>query len=416
MYQPLDSGHNGHNGHKYHSLGIVWKNHVYKLIGILVILLIFVQYLSNFLITSEPLSEMPTHSLPSKSDGFWWPVRSSIQSNGSSSASGSASLLESMDSENIKLHPYPQERSLSFARIFPQSLHHFNQPQPNLSASPLSHHDDEHGDSNSSSLSSSILSSHLVPTAQMSTFQASQSSHSELCSVVPPRLVGKLKVLRDIYDWSTLEGKFPQLMPGGCFKNTECKARQKVALIIPYRHREDHLKTFLNNIHPILLRQQVDYCVYVIEQIGNTSFNRAKLFNIGFNEAIKQNNYDCFIFHDVDLIPEDDRNIYRCTEQPRHMSVAIDTMKYRLPYESIFGGVSALSRDQLIALNGFSNEYWGWGGEDDDMSRRILYGGFRISRPPAKYARYTMLRHVKDAPNPDRLICKTFQCQTPDQA
>ena len=51
--------------------------------------------------------------------------------------------------------------------------------------------------------------------------------------------------------------------------------------------------------------------------------------NIGFLEALKQYDYECFIFHDVDLIPEDDRNLYTCPEQPRHMSVAIDKFSYR---------------------------------------------------------------------------------------
>jgi hypothetical protein len=38
--------------------------------------------------------------------------------------------------------------------------------------------------------------------------------------------------------------------------------------------------------------------------------------------------WECLIFHDVDLIPEDDRNIYSCPSEPRHMSVAVNTMNY----------------------------------------------------------------------------------------
>ena len=51
---------------------------------------------------------------------------------------------------------------------------------------------------------------------------------------------------------------------------------------------------------------------------------RAMLMNVGAAEALKSYDYLCFIFHDVDLLPEDDRNLYSCPVQPRHMSVAIN--------------------------------------------------------------------------------------------
>ena len=50
------------------------------------------------------------------------------------------------------------------------------------------------------------------------------------------------------------------------------------------------------------------------------------MFNVGFVEAMKAYDWDCFIFHDVDLLPEDDRNLYTCPDQPRHMSVGRYTM------------------------------------------------------------------------------------------
>lgn len=82
-------------------------------------------------------------------------------------------------------------------------------------------------------------------------------------------------------------------------------------------------------MHPLLKKQQLDYTIFVVEQEGSGAFNRAMLMNIGFTEALKLNNFDCFIFHDVDLLPEDDRNLYMCPEQPRHMSVAVDIFKYK---------------------------------------------------------------------------------------
>ena len=77
------------------------------------------------------------------------------------------------------------------------------------------------------------------------------------------------------------------------------------------------------------MKQHIDYGIFIIEQSSDGNFNRAKLFNVGFVEALKLYEWDCFIFHDVDLLPMDDRNLYTCPDQPRHMSVAIDTFDFK---------------------------------------------------------------------------------------
>ena len=59
-------------------------------------------------------------------------------------------------------------------------------------------------------------------------------------------------------------------------------------------------------------RQQVDYGIFIVEQDGSGAFNRAMLLNVGAAEALKSYDFQCFIFHDVDLLPEDDRNLYTC--------------------------------------------------------------------------------------------------------
>ncbi|OQR66698.1 beta-1 [Tropilaelaps mercedesae] len=222
------------------------------------------------------------------------------------------------------------------------------------------------------------------------------------CSLIPPRLIGRMKILEDDISFEDLEALYHDVELGGKYRPYECVARHKVAIIVPYRNREKHLRMLLHNLHPMLMRQQLDYEIFVVEQNGTFRFNRAKLMNIGYLEASKLNDFGCFIFHDVDLIPEDDRNIYSCPANPRHMSVAVSTMKYKLPYVNIFGGVSALSKAHMQKVNGFSNEFWGWGGEDDDMSSRIRYHNLKITRYPETIARYKMLSHKKDTPNPER--------------
>ena len=39
-------------------------------------------------------------------------------------------------------------------------------------------------------------------------------------------------------------------------------------------------------------------------------------------------------------------------------------------------------------VNGFSNRFWGWGGEDDDMANRIFANNLYISRYPVVISRY----------------------------
>lgn len=61
-----------------------------------------------------------------------------------------------------------------------------------------------------------------------------------------------------------------------------------------------------------------------------------------------------------------------------------------------------MSTEHFQLVNGFSNMFWGWGGEDDDMSMRIKMKGLHLSRYPFNIARYTMLAHEKQKANPNR--------------
>lgn len=61
---------------------------------------------------------------------------------------------------------------------------------------------------------------------------------------------------------------FADMKPGGQGCPTNCIARHRVAIIVPFRDRRLHLQIFLYNLHPLLLRQQIDYQIFVIEQNG----------------------------------------------------------------------------------------------------------------------------------------------------
>ncbi|XP_034033261.1 beta-1,4-galactosyltransferase 1-like isoform X3 [Thalassophryne amazonica] len=199
-----------------------------------------------------------------------------------------------------------------------------------------------------------------------------KSKHLEKCPETSPLLVGPLWVEFDIQvSLEKIKKENPNVLMGGRYRPKDCMALQKVAIIIPFRNRNEHLKYWLYYLHPILQRQQMDYGVFIINQDGDGAFNRAKLLNIGYVEALKQYDYDCFIFSDIDIIPMDDRNLYKCFGGPRHLSVLVDTLDFRLPHPQFFGGITSMNKEQFQMVNGYPNNYWGWGGEDDDLSKRF---------------------------------------------
>ncbi|KAK7944704.1 hypothetical protein WMY93_000432 [Mugilogobius chulae] len=59
----------------------------------------------------------------------------------------------------------------------------------------------------------------------------------------------------------------PNVTEGGRYTPPDCRPRWKVAIIIPFRHRENHLKYWLHYLHPILRRQRIDYGIYIINQL-----------------------------------------------------------------------------------------------------------------------------------------------------
>lgn len=189
----------------------------------------------------------------------------------------------------------------------------------------------------------------------------------------------------------------PDSLQGGCYTPKNCKPRENVAIILPYKDREEHLKKLLYYLHPMLMRQGLKYCIYIAEQLDEGQFNKAMIMNAAFEEAMKLDDYDCIIFNDVDMIPENDRNFYTCDNSPTHFSPAIDKFEYKPDYGTIFGGVVGITPDQYRKANGHSNRFWGWGGEDNDMEFRIANAGMKITPKPLNIGKYQMIHHAHSA-------------------
>uniref|UniRef100_A0A8C5N314 Beta-1,4-galactosyltransferase n=1 Tax=Leptobrachium leishanense TaxID=445787 RepID=A0A8C5N314_9ANUR len=246
----------------------------------------------------------------------------------------------------------------------------------------------------------------MVVTMAFSVQEQTQNNTQRMCPALSPYLKGALELTFDPdLTLDHVKMRNPS-MHSGLYQPETCKAQQTVAIIIPFRKRERHLLYLLNHLHPLLQRQQLEYGIYIIHQGGNTTFNRAKLLNVGYLEALKQKEWECFIFHDVDLLPENDLNLYLCDKEPKQLVVGRNTSHYKIVTRNYFGGGTALSREQFAKVNGYSNSYWGWGAEDDDLRRRVVLHQMKVIQSPPDIARYTMIFHMRDTgnePNDKRL-------------
>ena len=154
----------------------------------------------------------------------------------------------------------------------------------------------------------------------------------------------------------------------------------RLAIVIPYRDREEHLKRMLPHLVTFFERDRfampIPYEIHIAEQAPGKPFNRGAIKNAGF--ALAHANADYVVFHDVDYVPmwADYSRVHAPTVLIR-WGVA-----ERPPTEpsATPGCVVALPVDDFVRVNGYSNDYWGWGFEDVDLQQRCLRAGLGFAR------------------------------------
>lgn len=145
-----------------------------------------------------------------------------------------------------------------------------------------------------------------------------------------------------------------------------------LAIIVPYRDRPTHLKTFVKYMKKYLTNYGInEFKIFVVEQGDNRPFNRGKLLNIGADLSMKMG-YEYLCFHDVDLLPI--TGDYTYSEFPTSLISEVEDKDGDILFR-YFGGVTMFDSEDFKSINGYSNQYWGWGFEDDDLFHRVTHGG-----------------------------------------
>ncbi len=160
----------------------------------------------------------------------------------------------------------------------------------------------------------------------------------------------------------------------------------RLAVVVPYRDRAAHLREFVPAVSDHLQAAGMDHRIWVVEQADHKPFNRGRLLNVGYVMAVGRRNpegYTHVVFHDVDMIPEE--VAYGWWSAPTHLAGAASQFNYTQPYPEYFGGVTSFTCEQFFEVNGFNNDFWGWGCEDDDLRQRCLAKKLNIHHVPGRF-------------------------------
>jgi len=152
----------------------------------------------------------------------------------------------------------------------------------------------------------------------------------------------------------------------------------RLGIIVPYRDRLEHLNIFKNHIKEYFNNSGIEFELIIVEQLDTKPFNRGKLLNVGFIEAKKLGcNY--IVFHDVDMLPIDVEYTY--SDKVIHLAtdLVLNDGTIKDSFDSYFGGVTMFPIELFEKVNGYPNEYWGWGFEDDELLRRCIEDGIEIN-------------------------------------
>jgi hypothetical protein len=164
---------------------------------------------------------------------------------------------------------------------------------------------------------------------------------------------------------------------------------RRLTIVIPFRDRDEHLRQLMPVLTAMLNEQRIRHRVLIVEQEPGDLFNRGRLINVGIHHAADASDYYCL--HDVDAVPVVAN--YQCPSQPLRL---VNTIRgaggetRRTDY--YFSGAVSVRKEQVFAANGYSNEYRGWGKEDDDFFFRLLLAGYLCF--------YDTQGEFRDLPNP----------------
>ena len=189
------------------------------------------------------------------------------------------------------------------------------------------------------------------------------------------------------------------------------KSKNNVSVIVAYRDsgdgiRKQQLNVFITQMIKILSSRVDRYYINIIEQESDredyeelpelikqegsnmAKFNLGRLKNIGFhisNLETQEIDNVHFILSDLDLIPSHPLipDYIRKPDNPIHLAnrgTRYTNNKGESLNKAFFGGVISVNETDFIKANGYPNDFWGWGGEDEALKERFIKNKIKIDK------------------------------------
>lgn len=183
---------------------------------------------------------------------------------------------------------------------------------------------------------------------------------------------------------------------GKGFKKIPVSMYGRLAIITVYRDPGDgsrlkQKEDFIQIIAGLFEAANNYVDIFIIEQSQDgEKFNIGKLKNIGFIMAREKENkedfnYSHFIFTDIDTFPDTDlMKYYLYPTRIKPIALATRGTRYQqenLTNKPFLGACMSISGETFEKINGYPNNIYGWGVEDDIVCMRCSFNGIEILIP-----------------------------------
>lgn len=180
------------------------------------------------------------------------------------------------------------------------------------------------------------------------------------------------------------------------------KTNDLLYIIIPYRNREAQLEKYVKHMKPYLANLGIPNKIIVVNQNDEDNFRLALLINIGVKYVMgndKGKNY-YFCKNDLDSIPIKLNNYYRPQQGVIHNLYG---------YYDCLSNCYTFNPGDFLKMNGLSNSFERWGGEDTDALGRALRNDILVNTQFFNTRNNGNYIELEDAPDQNRERTNTLE-------